>query len=166
MAKTERPQSKTRPCDPDRVAANVKREVFARDGEQCTYVDEATGERCKERAFLELDHQQPRARGGAPICSNLRVRCRAHNRLHAEECFGRAHVEQRIDFRRRKLDPATVAESPATRRDDLLRRALVGMGFRVAEAKNALGILAERHANDDAPPSKEALLVEALRVLT
>ena len=99
LAKTERPQSKTRPCDPDRVAASVKREVFARDGEQCTYIDEATGERCKERAFLELDHQHPRARGGPPIGSNLRVRCRAHNGLHAEQCFGRAHVKRRIDFR-------------------------------------------------------------------
>jgi hypothetical protein len=99
LAKTERPQSKTRPCDPDRIAANVKREVFARDGEQCTYVDEATGERCRERAFLELDHEHPRARGGPPIGSNLRVRCGAHNGLHAEECFGRAHVQQRIDFR-------------------------------------------------------------------
>jgi 5-methylcytosine-specific restriction endonuclease McrA len=99
LAKTERPQSKTRPCAPDRVAANVKREVFARDGEQCTYVDEATGERCEARAFLELDHKRPRARGGPTIGWNLRVRCWAHNRLHAEQCFGRSHVEQRIDFR-------------------------------------------------------------------
>jgi Holliday junction resolvasome RuvABC DNA-binding subunit len=58
--------------------------------------------------------------------------------------------------RRRNWDPAT---------DELLRRGLVGMGFRAAEVKNALRTLAERHANG-APLSKEALFVEALRILT
>jgi hypothetical protein len=45
-----------------------------------------------------------------------------------------------------------MAASRATRRDDLLRRGLVGMGSGAAEAKRALGILVERHANDGVPP--------------
>jgi hypothetical protein len=158
LAKTDRPQKKKRPCVADHVPAATKREVFGRDGERCTYVDEATGERCTARALLEIDHIEPRARGGASDdAANLRVRCRSHNRLHAEVCFGRAHVEARIDLRRRKGD-AEAAE--------LVRSGLVHMGFSNAEAKKALGILAERHANDDLPLPKETMLVEALGLLT
>jgi hypothetical protein len=40
---------------------------------------------------------------GASAQSNLRVRCRAHNALRAEEVFGRAHVAAHIHFRHRKL---------------------------------------------------------------
>jgi hypothetical protein len=41
--------------------------------------------------------------------ANLRVTCRAHNRLHAEPVFGRRCVERGIHFRQQKsaLDAAT-----------------------------------------------------------
>jgi len=80
----------------------VRRAVFARDGEQCTFRS-ADGERCPSRTLLELDHIRARARDGAPSEANIRVLCKSHNRLHAEHDFGRAHVESRIHFRRRKL---------------------------------------------------------------
>ncbi|HEY6559518.1 MAG TPA: HNH endonuclease signature motif containing protein [Polyangiaceae bacterium] len=51
----------------------IRREVFERDGEQCTYVA-PEGRRCTARAFLELDHIQPRAQGGGDEVQNLRVR--------------------------------------------------------------------------------------------
>jgi hypothetical protein len=44
--------------------------------------------------MLELDHIDPFSRGGASTPDNLRLRCRAHNQLHAEECFGRERVAQ------------------------------------------------------------------------
>jgi hypothetical protein len=158
LAKTDRPQTKKkRPCAPEHVSAAVKREVFARDGQQCSYVDETTGDRCTARGFLELDHREPRAAGGSSDASNVRVLCRTHNRLHAEVCFGREHVQARIDCRRRKLDPEAA---------ELVRSGLVHMGFRDAQAKKALGVVDERHANDDVPLPTEAILVEALRVLT
>jgi hypothetical protein len=82
------------------VTTAVRREVFARDGEQCTFVD-GEGRRCASRAFLELDHVESRALGGSDDAANLRVLCRAHNGLHAEEVFGRAHVSRRIQHRQR-----------------------------------------------------------------
>ena len=83
------------------ISARVRREVFERDGEQCTFVGDA-GHRCPSRGHLELDHVEARALGGTNAASNLRVRCRAHNRLAAEEVFGKAHIAARIDLRQRK----------------------------------------------------------------
>ena len=71
----------------------VRREVFERDGERCTFVDES-GRRCESRTWLELDHRIPRARGGPDDASNLAVVCRAHNRLAAEQQFGREHMDR------------------------------------------------------------------------
>ena len=56
--------------------------------------------RCTSRAFLEIDHVQPWARGGLDTLENLRWLCRAHNQLLAEEAFGRPHVQRAIAERR------------------------------------------------------------------
>jgi hypothetical protein len=158
LAKTDRPQEKKRPCKQGRVAAAVRREVFARDGYRCTYVDEATGERCAACRWLELDHMVPRARGGTDDAPNLRVRCRSHNGLWAEQCFGKEHVAACIDFRHRKCAP------PAT--TDPARRGLLQLGFSAKEVHRALDVISERHANNERPPPLEEILREALRVLT
>src|SRR5689334_22206962 len=94
-AKTSRPRAKLRSSKPGHVAAATRREVFARDGERCTYVD-SEGRRCQCRTRLELDHIVPKALGGGDEASNLRVRCRAHNRHAAEEIFGKEHVATQI----------------------------------------------------------------------
>jgi hypothetical protein len=96
------------------VPRAVRRAVFERDGEQCTFTD-ATGARCPSRTFLELDHVDSRALGGSDEASNLRVRCRAHNALHAEEVFGRAHVAAHVHFRQRKCRGDAPASAPAPR---------------------------------------------------
>src|SRR5450432_4878531 len=72
----------------------VQREVAARDGLRCTYVSD-TGCRCSARAFLQIHHEKPWARGGAPTTENLRLLCASHNRLLAERDFGVAHVAAR-----------------------------------------------------------------------
>ena len=59
-AKTSHPRASTQPSKPGHIPAATRREVFARDGEQCTYVD-VEGHRCACRTRLELDHIQPRA---------------------------------------------------------------------------------------------------------
>lgn len=79
------------------IPAEVKRAVFERDGGRCTYVS-PDGHRCGSRWKLELDHVEAAALGGKPTVENLRLRCRSHNALHAEETFGRAHMAR---FRRR-----------------------------------------------------------------
>jgi hypothetical protein len=80
------------------VARAVRREVFERDGERCAFVD-PSGRRCESRTWLELDHRVPRALRGADDVSNLSVRCRAHNRLAAEELFGREHMDRKVSKR-------------------------------------------------------------------
>jgi len=96
LRKTTRPQKKARPAKPGTIPAEVWREVFARDGEACTHVDEH-GNRCGCRDFLELDHIIPRAKGGTDEASNLRVVCRSHNRRYAEQAFGDEYVAKRIE---------------------------------------------------------------------
>jgi len=116
LAKTTRPreQPAATKTKPGYVTRHVRREVFARDGEQCTFVDEEQ-QRCPARSFLELDHIQPRALGGTDDVANLRVRCRLHNHLHAEQVFGRDHVAMKIHLSQRKSLERTLARTSATR---------------------------------------------------
>lgn len=73
----------------------VKRAVFERDGGQCTYVD-PTGRRCAQRHLLEFDHIEAHAVGGEETVDNLRLRCKSHNQLAAENLFGRSRVKSAI----------------------------------------------------------------------
>jgi hypothetical protein len=150
LGRSSRPRRTARPTKKGRISSATRREVFARDGEQCTYADEQ-GRRCSSRAFLELDHITPRAHGGPDDASNLRVTCRAHNRLHAELVLGRKCVERGIHFRQRKseLDVAT--------------RGLARMGFRERDARRAVDAVVGRH---DEVPAIPDVLREALAVLT
>jgi 5-methylcytosine-specific restriction endonuclease McrA len=90
------------------IPAEVRRAVWERDGGRCTYLS-PEGRRCECRWQLELDHIQPDALGGPPTVGNLRLRCRAHNFLHAEETFGRAHMAR---FRRAGRMESRTGEGP------------------------------------------------------
>jgi len=76
------------------IPAEVRRAVFERDGEQCTFVDER-GRRCPETRRLELDHAEGFARGAPHTVDSLRIRCRAHNLGSAERMYGRAFMEEK-----------------------------------------------------------------------
>jgi hypothetical protein len=76
------------------VPADIRRTVRARDGDRCTYVSD-DGTRCEERRALELDHIVPVARGGESSEMNLRLRCRAHNQLEAENLFGAGFMQEK-----------------------------------------------------------------------
>jgi 5-methylcytosine-specific restriction endonuclease McrA len=67
--------------------------VFLRDGKQCSYVGPEG--RCPESHGLEIDHRNPRGKGGNDDLDNLRAYCRAHNMRAAEIAFG-------IDFMRER----------------------------------------------------------------
>jgi hypothetical protein len=90
---TERAQKKPRPAKRERVTNRTRREVLDRDGLGCTFVNER-GERCGERAFLELDHRKSKGTGGGPEPENMRFLCRAHNQAEAERVYGKAHMER------------------------------------------------------------------------
>ena len=78
------------------VAAAVAREVYVRDGGQCTF--RADDERrCGERRLLQLDHVIPHAEGGEATVGNLRLRCRGHNLHTARVHFGREYVRAAVE---------------------------------------------------------------------
>jgi hypothetical protein len=76
------------------IPAAVRRAVFERDGNRCTYVDEH-GMRCAETHRLEFHHLKPFATGGGHTPPNLTMRCRSHNTLAAEEDFGREVIQNK-----------------------------------------------------------------------
>jgi hypothetical protein len=65
----------------------LRREVFERDGSQCTFVSE-DGHRCTAKRYLQIDHVIPIALGGTSTLANLRVLCGPHNRLMAIRLLG------------------------------------------------------------------------------
>jgi hypothetical protein len=157
LGKTTRPRRAARTAKPGTVPRAVRREVFARDGEQCTFVD-PHGSRCPAKALLELDHIEPRARGGSDEAKNLRVACRAHNLFYAEQIFGKERVRTCAgESEPRSTRPALDVE---TLRVGL--RGLVGMGFREADARRAL----DRVGASGPPPSIQEVFRRALAVLT
>lgn len=88
FAETARPQRSTRkPKSVRTIPAEMKRAVRTRDEGRCTFMSEK-GERCPARSGLEHDHIVPVAKGGDTTVENLRLRCRAHNQLAAEQAYG------------------------------------------------------------------------------
>ena len=98
---TDQPRAARRSKSPHYVTNDVMRQVWERDGGQCTFVGD-TGKRCPETSRLEYDHKQPVAKGGDSGTENIRLRCRAHNQLEAERAFGR-------DFMQHKRERAKAA---------------------------------------------------------
>jgi hypothetical protein len=80
--------------------------ALARDCGQCSFVSE-DGRRCEARALLELDHVEPWAKLGDAGLDNIRLCCRAHNQMHARECFGARHIEAKIAARRCGVVPSS-----------------------------------------------------------
>jgi len=75
------------------IPADVRHAVERRDGGRCSYVS-PDGTRCCETRNLEFDHIKPFALGGESTVENLRLVCRGHNRMYAENVFGREWIEQ------------------------------------------------------------------------
>jgi hypothetical protein len=79
----------------------TRRAVIAHDGLRCAWVG-LDGERCNAKSWLELDHEEPLAKGGSSAAHNVRVLCQAHNRLAAELEFGRDTIQRAIARRRQR----------------------------------------------------------------
>ena len=76
---------------------------------------------------------------------------RAHNKLHAEEVFGRKCVHRGIHFRQRKSEL------------DAAIRGLARMGFREPDARRAVASIV---GTDEPPRPIPEVLREALAILT
>jgi len=94
------PRKAPPPTTTDQVPAHVRREVWKRDGGKCQWPMQ-DGHVCGSTHQLELDHVVPRARGGPSTVANLRVLCRAHNRLAARIALGNAVMDRFIRKNRR-----------------------------------------------------------------
>ena len=72
----------------------IKREVYERDGGQCTFVSE-DGRRCEEKGGLEFEHSAGFARTGQHTVAGLKMHCRSHNQHEADKLYGRDFMQDR-----------------------------------------------------------------------
>jgi hypothetical protein len=90
-ALTDRPRAPPEtPGENDRyVPAAVKRAVWERDQRRCTW-PMGDGKVCGSTHRLEFDHDLEVALGGKPVTGNIRLLCKGHNLMKAEQHLGRA----------------------------------------------------------------------------
>jgi len=81
------------------IPADVRHVVEKRDCGRCSYVA-PDGTKCCETKNLEFDHRVPFALGGKSEANNLRLLCRAHNKLAAEQVFGQEVIQNIINLRK------------------------------------------------------------------
>ena len=74
------------------IPLGVCREVWERDGGQCTWVS-PSGRRCESKWMIEFDHIPGFARGGEPTKEEIRLLCWGHNQYAADCMYGRAFME-------------------------------------------------------------------------
>ncbi len=75
------------------IPAAVRRQVIERDGGRCAYVS-PEGMPCGCEWDVEVDHVVPFSLGGSHAPENLRLLCRAHNMLMAEQVFGESTMQR------------------------------------------------------------------------
>jgi hypothetical protein len=142
------------------VPLEVARQVWERDGAQCSFVD-AEGRRCKERRFLTLEHDQPFALSGQPTVENIALLCSAHNAHTARRAFGDAFIAEKRALRELSNEPETQQASPSDNFSKV-QSSLMKLGFRRQEASHAMNQLRQTQAD----AGLETLLRAALRLLT
>jgi hypothetical protein len=95
FAATGAPRKAAHEADPTpssrRIPDPIKRAVWTRDGEQCTFRDRK-GRRCPARERLEFHHLVPFGQGGDHSPSNVTLRCAGHNAYQADLDFGAAFM--------------------------------------------------------------------------
>jgi hypothetical protein len=94
-----------RPRQRRHLQYEIRRLVAERDEERCCHLG-LDGRRCEARAFLQFHHETPWALGGCDTADNLRLLCRAHNRLAAEMELGAERVARAIGRRRKQDNPS------------------------------------------------------------
>ncbi len=75
------------------ISRSTIREVRARDGSRCQYIDPLTNKQCEAIHHLHIEHKTPFAKGGSSQdVENLELLCAAHNRLKAIQQFGHSKM--------------------------------------------------------------------------
>jgi hypothetical protein len=75
------------------VPAHVKRAVWQRDGGRCQWPVDGGGI-CGSTYMVEIDHVQPKARGGPPTIENTRLLCRVHQEYAARQAYGNEWMDR------------------------------------------------------------------------
>lgn len=65
----------------------VRKAVFARARLSCEFLT-PSGKRCGSRHFLQIEHIDPRGKGGSNAFTNLEVLCRDHNLIRGIRVYG------------------------------------------------------------------------------
>jgi hypothetical protein len=147
------------------VPVEIARQVWERDGGQCTFVD-GEGRRCSERRFTTIEHRFPFALGGTSLdVDNLCLLCGAHNHYTARQAYGTQYIARKVRERTRTRRVEAVesgADHDAAIREQVLG-ALCGMGFR---RKDACAALAGIASGDGTGSGARELLREAMLRLT
>src|SRR5574341_124301 len=81
------------PKDATFVSAELRRQVWERDEGRCAWVG-PDGKRCDSRWQPQVEHIDAAARGGKATLDRLRLLCKGHNLLYAEETYGREHMRK------------------------------------------------------------------------
>jgi hypothetical protein len=150
-ATTRRPAAKREPANKEpankepakpakrsrHIPNSVKREVFARDGGQCTFVS-ADGRRCSERGGLQYHHEIPYAKGGANTADNIRLACRCHNALHARLDYGAQWMAARVQSAKDGRSPGA-RSTPASIDSRLVRDNLAAASKAYTQVPLAVG---------------------------
>jgi hypothetical protein len=142
------------------VPVEIARQVWERDGGQCTFVD-GEGRRCSERRFTTIEHRFPFALGGTSLdVDNLCLLCGAHNHYTARQAYGTQYIARKVRERtrtRRVEDVESGADHDAAMREQVLG-ALCGMGFRRKDACAALAGIANGTGSGARELLREAML--------
>jgi hypothetical protein len=88
------------------VPAAVKRAVWERDQARCTW-PMGDGELCGSTHRLEFDHDLEVALGGKPVTENIRLLCKSHNLMKAEQHLGRGLMAKFRKHRPLRRDPSS-----------------------------------------------------------
>jgi len=138
FAATSRPRPRPRrsSANPRHIPAEVKRQVWERDGGRCTFVSE-TGRRCPATSRLEFDHLDPVARGGRATAERMQLRCRAHNQYAAECAFGVGFMSHKRDAAARNAAARNAAARSVADRSAAAAQAAAATRARAAAARDA-----------------------------
>ena len=93
------------------VSSAVQERVHERAGYQCEYRS-PDGRRCTSRTGLEIEHERPFAIFRSHDERFLRVLCKRHNRLRAEQVYGARLIQAKIDEARRQKRVHSVPNRP------------------------------------------------------
>ena len=147
--------------NPRHIPNRVKREVWKRDGGQCTFVSDS-GHRCEARTLIEYDHVEEVARGGRATVAGIRLRCWAHNQFTPEQTCGREFMAtKREEAGARAAAEASAAAARRAAELDVIPY-LSKLGIRADEARQL--VLARARAGDSDHPRPRAHPCDDIRL--